>query len=54
MSHSSPTLLELLCSTLKRLEETEGLDANDPRLVEVKNSILRSIAELELRKSEAA
>jgi hypothetical protein len=54
LQYSSPTLLELLSSTLARLEEAEGLDPNDPRLIEVKNSILRSIAELELRKSEAA
>jgi hypothetical protein len=54
MPHTSPTLIELLRSTLTRLEETEGLDPNDPRVVEFKNSILRSIAELELRKSEAA
>jgi hypothetical protein len=54
MLHSTPTLIELLQSTLMRLEETEGLDPNDPRLIEIKNSILRSIAELELRRSEAA
>lgn len=45
---ATPTLVDLLGSTLRRLEQLEGLGANDPALQEVKNSILRSIAELEL------
>lgn len=49
-----PTLIDLLRSTLKRLEETPGVGPDDPKLVEVKNSILRSIAELEVRKQDAA
>jgi hypothetical protein len=50
-------LIELLEETLKRLELVEGLSPNDPALLEVKRSIVRSIAELEiqkLEKSEAA
>ena len=50
----SPKLIELLRSTLRRLEEESGLDPNDPRLQEFKNSILRSIAEMEVRKQDAA
>ena len=51
---SSPTLIQLLRSTLRRLEENSGLDSNDPKLVEFKNSILRAIAELEIQRSDAA
>jgi hypothetical protein len=47
-------LIELLRSTLKRLEETSGLEPDDPKMVEFKNSILRAIAELELQRSNAA
>ncbi len=41
-------LVELLRSTLRHLEEAEHLCPDDPALQEVKSSILRSIAELEL------
>lgn len=53
-SSSAPTLIELLRSTLRRLEESQGVDPNDPTMIEFKNSILRSIAELELRRQDAA
>ena len=43
-------LIELLEGTLKRLELVEGLSRNDPALLEVKRSIVRSIAELEIQK----
>ena len=49
----SPSLSELLRSTLKRLEQNEHLSPNDPALREIKNAILRSIAELELARDQA-
>jgi len=49
----SPILIELLRSTLQRLEEELGLEPNDPKLLEFKNTILRSIAEMEVRKQDA-
>jgi hypothetical protein len=50
----SPALIQLLRSTLQRLEESSGLDPDDPKLIEFKNSILRAIAELEVQRSNAA
>lgn len=47
-----PKLIDLLRSTLEHLENAEGLEANDPALLEIKSSILRSIAELELAKDK--
>ncbi len=43
-------LVDLLRSTLRRLEESEGISPNDPAYLELKNSILRSIAELEIER----
>jgi len=54
MRISSPTLIDLLSSTLRRLEDTPELDPHDPILVEFKRAITRSIAELELRRADAA
>jgi hypothetical protein len=51
---SSPSLVDLLRSTLRRLVESDNLDPNDPTFMELKSTILRSIAELELRRQEAA
>jgi hypothetical protein len=51
MQFSSPTLIDLLRSTLRRLEENSELDPADPQLRELKGSILRSIAELEIQKT---
>ena len=48
----SPKRIELLRSTLKRLEEELGLEPNDPKLLEFKDSLLRSIAEMEVRKQD--
>ncbi len=47
-------LLELLRSTLQHLEETEDLRPDDPALLEIKSSILRAIAELEIMRSPSA
>ncbi len=49
---SLPTLVALLRSTLRHLEESEGIRPNDPAYLELKSSILRSIAELEIERFE--
>jgi hypothetical protein len=55
MLYSSRAMVDLLRSTLKQLEaETQDIDPNDPTLVEFKASIVRSIAELELKQRKAA
>jgi hypothetical protein len=54
MDFSTPSLVDLLRSTLLRLEQCPEIDASDPRFLELKNTILRSIAELELRRLDAA
>jgi hypothetical protein len=43
-------LVRLLRSTLERLERAEGLRHDDPALMEIKDSIVRSIAELEIKR----
>ncbi len=48
---ASSTLVEVLRSTLKQLEKNEDLAADDPALAELKGSILRTIAELEVGKA---
>ena len=48
------SLVDLLRSTLQHLEETEELEHDDPALLEIKGSILRAIAELEIRRSASA
>jgi hypothetical protein len=54
MDKFSPAFLEVLRSTLERVEQTPGLDPNDPKFIAFKTAILRAIAEMELRKSDAA
>lgn len=55
MLYSSQAMVDLLRSTLEQLEiETQDLDPNDPALLQFKASILRSIAELELKEPQAA
>jgi hypothetical protein len=51
---SHAPLLRLLRSTLDRLEQTEGLQHDDPALIEIKSSILLAIAELELNRDSTA
>jgi len=43
-------LVDLLRATLRHLEESEGIKPNDPAYLELKCSILRSIAELEIER----
>ena len=50
--HSVPSLVDVLRSALKRLEHNEELTPDDPRLVELRRSLLRTIAELESRRHD--
>ena len=45
---ASPSLIEVLRSTLNRLEQSEEISSNDPAMAELRGSILRTIAELEV------
>jgi hypothetical protein len=54
MLYSSRTIAEILRSTLQRLDEDPELDRNDPKLIEIRDSILQSISELEFRHPYAA
>jgi hypothetical protein len=49
---SPPTLIDLLRSTLKQMERDEEFSSDDPAALELKASLLRAIAELELRKAD--
>lgn len=50
-----PSLISILRSTLNRLEQNGNeLDPSDPAVIELKNSILRTISEIELKKMERA
>jgi len=53
-SSSHAPLLRLLRSTLDRLERAEGLQHDDPALIEIKSSILLAIAELEMNRDSTA
>ncbi|MFP5204481.1 MAG: hypothetical protein ACLGSH_03905 [Acidobacteriota bacterium] len=50
ISSSHAPLVRLLRSTLDRLERAEGLQRDDPALIEIKSSILRAIAEIEIQR----
>jgi len=54
MQLSSRSLIDVLRSTLRRLNETRELDPGDPKVIHVKVSILESIARLEYRQPNAA
>jgi hypothetical protein len=47
----SSSLVEVLRSTLKQLEQNEDLASDDPALAELKGSIVRAITELEIGKT---
>jgi hypothetical protein len=51
MIPASPSLIEVLRSTLRRLEQHEDLASDDPALAELKGYILRTITELEVTKT---
>lgn len=46
-----PTLIQALRLSLERIEEREQLKPDDPVLLQLKQSILTSITELEMEKS---
>lgn len=48
-----PSLVSILRSTLDRLEQTNSeVDPTDPAVIELKNSILRALGEIELKRME--
>ena len=51
MTATSPSVVEILRSTLKRLETTEELASDDPALAGLKESVLSKIIELEMAKT---
>jgi hypothetical protein len=50
MTEISPTLVEVLRSTIVRVEQSADLHPDDPAIVELKSSIVRSVTELEIAK----
>jgi hypothetical protein len=54
MMQSSPGLIEVLRSTLEQLERSPERRHDDAAMRELESSILRAIAELEVKKSAAA
>ena len=48
----SPQIIEILKATLKRLEEAEERDT--PAMQELRRSLTRAVAELQLAKGKAA
>jgi hypothetical protein len=46
----SHNLVEVLRSTIVQVEQTADLRPDDPAIVELKNSIVRTVAELEIAK----
>jgi hypothetical protein len=52
-AQSSSKVIEVLRTTLKQLEQTEDLGADDRALGELTSSIARTIAERELRSDHA-
>jgi len=51
---SKPEMILILKDTLDEVEREPGLDAWDPRVIEIKQSIRRSLAELESEGCRAA
>jgi hypothetical protein len=48
---SSPSLANVLRSTLERIERSAEVHPSDPAFVELKRSVTRAMAELEVTKS---
>jgi hypothetical protein len=46
----SDNLVEVLRSTIVQVEQSADLRPDDPAIVELKNSIVRTVAELEIAK----
>jgi hypothetical protein len=51
---SSPGLITALQSTLAQLEQSGDMGPEDPALVELKRSIVRVMAEMEIKKASNA
>jgi hypothetical protein len=51
MVEASPSLVEILRSTLARVEQSADLSPDDPAVVKLRNLVLRLIAELEVAKT---
>lgn len=51
MTTTPPSVVEVLRSTLKRLETTEELASDDPALTGLKESVLSKITELEVART---
>jgi hypothetical protein len=49
---SVPSLAEVLRSTLQQLEHNEELAPNDPALAELRRSLVRTIVQIESRRSD--
>lgn len=52
MQYKASALIEILRDALRRVEEDSRLCADDPAVIELKNSIVRGIAALELLVAE--
>ena len=48
----APNLRQILFGTLRQLQESLALNPSDPALLELKASILRTIADLEIQKNQ--
>ena len=51
MRRFAPNLVEMLRSTLRKLQESIDLDPHDPALRGLKSALLRDLAELEMSRS---
>lgn len=52
-SRSTPSLIDLVRSTLATLEKVEDFSAHDAATKELKASLLRTLAELEVKRAAA-
>jgi len=46
-----PSLAELLCSTLARVEQSADIPPDDPAVVNLRRAVLHQIAELQVAKT---
>jgi hypothetical protein len=49
--HSHPVLISVLRKTVEGVEEALKLNPDDPAMVELKTSLLRALAELEIKQA---
>jgi hypothetical protein len=54
MVEVSPNLIEILRSTLARVEQTANLRPNDPAVIQLRHAVLSLITELEIEKTRKA